>query len=227
VVMAQRASLDGLLINPAHITNDELLTAGLPAVILGTHMDFPSFDKVGVDIEGGARHAIRYLYELGHRRIAHIAPPHHLKSGLKRYRGYALGLAACGLRERADYIVETPYTRDGGYQAMGRLLALADRPTAVFASNDQQAIGALRCAIAQGVCIPDEMSIIGLDDIEASAVTSPPLTTLRRPQSEYGAAAMEFLLERIDGQGPDELHTRLFPCELIVRGSTAPPMSNM
>src|SRR5262245_57016133 len=139
--MARRASFDGLLINPARATNEEFRRTGVPAVVLGSHIDFPDFDVVGVDTQQGIGAAIRHLVGLGHRRIGLVAPPLELNSGRKRLRGYQAGLAACGLIERPDYVVEVPYTREGGAAAIRRLLALPERPTAVVAGNDQQAIG--------------------------------------------------------------------------------------
>ena len=102
-------------------------------------------------------------------------------------------------------------------------MTLPDRPSAVFASNDQQAIGAMTAAHELVIRVPQELSLIGLDDVDAASATNPPLTTLRRPQRDYGAAAMQFLLERIENRGPALPRRRMYPCELIVRGSTAPP----
>ena len=226
VAMARRARMDGILINPARVTNEELLRTGIPAVILGAHSNFPDFDVVGVDTEKGTADAIRYLHSLGHRRIALIVAPLHLNSAKKRKRGYLKGLKACNLPERAELSVEAPYTRAGGGAALQKLWALPKRPTAIFASNDQQAIGALTWAQDNGIRVPDELSIIGLDDIDAASVTHPPLTTLRRSQREYGATAMQFLLERIEGHSPTQPRRKLYPCELIVRGTTAPPLKS-
>jgi DNA-binding LacI/PurR family transcriptional regulator len=223
VAMARRAQMDGILINPAHVTNTELRNTAIPSVILGAHSEFPDFDIVGIDIEQGVVSAVQHLYQLGHRRIALIVAPLTLMSARKRRRGYLQGLDACGLPARDDYIVEAPYTRDGGREALARLWALPERPTAIFASNDQQAIGALTSAQVQAIHVPGDLSLVGLDDIDAASVTNPPLTTLRRSQREYGAAAMQFLLERIEGRGPALPRRRLYPCELIVRGTTAPP----
>src|SRR5262245_3495662 len=182
LAMAQRGSFDGLLINPARATNEELRRTGVPAVVLGSHIDFPDFDVVGVDTELGIRDAIQHLFALGHRRVGLIAPPLELNSGRKRYRAYQAGLAACGLAERDEYVVPVPYSRPGGAEAVRRLIGLAEPPTAVVAGNDQQAIGALYAAQAAGVEVPRDLSIVGLDDLDAASVTSPPLTTLRRPQ---------------------------------------------
>jgi DNA-binding LacI/PurR family transcriptional regulator len=222
IAMARRASMDGILVSAARVTNDELKRTGIPTVILGSHSLFPDFDQVGIDTERGSADAAQYLVELGHHRIAMITPL-ALNSGQKRHRGFLAGLATSGLTERPEYLIDAPYTQEGGYQATRQLLTLREPPTAIFASNDQLAIGALACAREHGVAVPESLSIVGLDDIDAASVTSPPLTTLRRPQYEYGETAMRFLLERIAGTGPTELRRHLYPCALVVRGSTAPP----
>lgn len=222
VAMARRASMDGILISAARMTNDELRAAGIPAVILGSHSNFPDFDTVGIDTERGSADAARYLAGLGHRRIAMMTPL-ALNSGQKRHRGFLQGLTECGIVERPEYLIDAPYTKEGGIAGARALLALPESPTAIFASNDQLAIGTLIAARDMGVRVPDDLSIVGLDDIDAASVTSPPLTTLRRPQYAYGEAAMRFLVERMDGGGPPEPRRHLYPCELIVRGSAAPP----
>ncbi len=222
VAMARRASMDGILLNAARFTNDELRKVGIPTVVLGSHSDFPDFDQVGIDTERGSADAVRYLAGLGHRRIAMITPL-ALNSGQKRHRGFLAGLTASGLTERPDYLIDAPYTREGGDRATRTLLSLPEPPTAIFASNDQLAIGALAAARGAGVRVPEDLSIVGLDDIDAASVTSPPLTTIRRPQYEYGETAMRFLLERMTGAGPSVPRRHLYPCELVVRGSAAPP----
>lgn len=224
VAMARRASMDGILLSASRLTNDDLREIGIPAVILGSHSPFPDFDTVGIDTERGSAEATHYLAGLGHRRIAMIGPLATM-SGQKRHRGFLAGLTASGLTEYPMYLRDAPYTREGGEQATRSLLSLPEPPTAIFASNDQIAIGALAVARELGVRVPDDLSVVGMDDIDAAAVISPPLTTLRRPQYEYGETAMRFLLERIAGSAPTEPRRHLYPCELVVRGSAAPPPS--
>jgi DNA-binding LacI/PurR family transcriptional regulator len=219
---ARRAGFDGILISPGRVTNEELRELGIPAAILGSQAEFPDFDVVGIDTEQGSADAVGHLAGLGHRRIALIAPPLDSSSGQKRRRDYRRALAGRGLAERADYVVEAPRTREGGQMAAAALLGLAEPPTALLASNDQQAIGALATAQRRGLSVPEELSIVGFDDIDAASATTPPLTTLRRPQREYGQLAMQFLLERIEGRAPEQPRRRLFPCELVVRRTTGP-----
>lgn len=222
VAMARRTAVDGILLSASRLTNDDVRKIGIPTVILGSHSPFPDFDMVGIDTERGSFDAACYLAGLGHRRIA-IVGPLATKSGQKRLRGFLAGVATHGIAAPPDYRIDAPYTREGGIEALRALLAQREPPTAIFASNDQLAIGALIAAYAAGVRVPEDLSIIGMDDIDAASVTSPPLTTLRRPQHEYGEAAMQFLLERIAGTAPAEARLRLYACELVVRGSTAPP----
>jgi len=220
--MARRASADGILLSASRLTNGDVRGVDIPTVILGSHLPFPDFDVVGIDTERGSFDAADYLAGLGHRRIAMVGPIES-KSGQKRLRGFLAGLAANGVAERREYLINAPYTREGGTEAIRVLFALPEPPTAVFASNDQLAIGALIAAHTIGVRVPEALSVIGMDDIDAASVTWPPLTTMRRPQYAYGEAAMRFLLERIAGTAPTEVRRCLYPCELVVRGSTAPP----
>jgi LacI family transcriptional regulator len=120
-------------------------------------------------------------------------------------------------------IVTTTFTQEGGYTAMQQLLALPDRPTAVFAVNDIIALGALQAAHAAGLRVPEQISIIGMDDIFAAATTFPPLTTIAKPKYEIGATAARYLLDRIDGKAPDEARHQLLPSVLEARRSTMPP----
>jgi DNA-binding LacI/PurR family transcriptional regulator len=223
LAMARRAGLDGLVINPSQITSAELLDTGIPATILGNRTDFPAFDTVGVDSEGGTVAAVEHLYGLGHRRIALVVSPNNPVAGRTRRRGYQRALAACDLPLDDRYVVEPSVTHDGTKEALTGLMGLAHPPTAIFASNDHQAIALLAAARLLGIRVPEHLSIVGMDDIAAAAATVPPLTTLRRPQRAYGEAAMEFLLERLEGRCDAPPRRLLYSCELIVRGSTAPP----
>jgi DNA-binding LacI/PurR family transcriptional regulator len=223
LAMARRARFDGIIINPGRVADADLLETGIPTVVTGTEYGFAGFDVVTGDIERGALDILRHLCGLGHHRIGFVGLQAHGPVGQKRLAEYRAALAACGVSERPDYVVEAPYTQDGGRAATARLLALPEPPTAIVASNDQQAIGALAEAQALGRRVPRDLSIVGIDGIEAAAVTTPPLTTLRVDRRRLGETAMRFLIERIEGDGPAITRRRREPCELLVRGTTAPP----
>ncbi len=118
-------------------------------------------------------------------------------------------------------MIQTMFTQEGGYNAMQQLLALSSPPTAVFAVNDIIALGASRAVQTAGLRVPEEMSIIGMDDIFAATTTYPPLTTIAKPKYEIGVMAARFLVARIEATEPIETQHALLSCTLVQRSSTA------
>lgn len=169
----------------------------------------------------GAAQAARHLAELGHTRIAHIHGPRTYHSAHERLAGFREGLSEFGLELEDDLIIEAGYTYDSGVQAADKLLALSDRPTAIFAGNDEMAIGAFASARKAGLKIPENLSIVGFDDTSTAAQISPPLTTVRLPIREMGRKAAEALLQNVS-ESDNYLHEGFMP-EIIVRDSTAKP----
>lgn len=222
--MARRNRFDAIAINPTRVTNDELLASGIPAVILGLRDDFPDFDMVGSDSQQGTLAALEHLYALGHRRIGVIHGLYQSQVASRaRRNGYEEFLRRTQLPSDPALIAEVPFDLAGGYQGCQALLNLADRPTAIFAANDILAIGAMQAARAAGLAIPEDLSIIGMDDIYSAATTTPPLTTLAKDKYAIGQQAGRFLLERIQGSAPRQARRCAIPCRLVLRGSTAPP----
>ncbi len=167
--------------------------------------------------------ATEHLIRLGHRRIAHISGSAPMIISQQRLEGYRRALADYGLNyERVVYLLKASWDWDfaSGYRAMRELLADDPRPTAVFASSDQMAIGAYRAIVEAGLRIPQDISVVGFDDIEAAAYATPPLTTIRQPFTDMAASAVATLLKLIDGQRI-EAPSHVLPFELVVRGSTA------
>ena len=221
--MARRNRFDGILINPIQITGAELKALKTPTVLIGSREDYPDFDSVGSDSYSATHTALEHLAALGHQRIGLIRGQRVNRPGHSRLSGYLDFLRAKGLPPDNDLIVEAPFDQAGGFRAMQQLLALSPPPTAVFASNDILAIGALQAAHEAGRRVPQDISIIGLDDIFAASTTTPPLTTVAKSKYEIGQKAAGFLLDRIGHQGPEKARRYLFPCQLRIRGSTAPP----
>ncbi len=208
----RRNRFDGLLINPIRITNAELRALKTPAVLLGSGEAFPDFDSVGSDSAGAVTTALEHLIALGHTRIGLIAGISQRDRPDTRYHGYVEMLLRHGLPFDENLIVRCPYSQAGGVEAMHRLLSLAHPPTAVLAGNDILAIGALIAAREAGLIVPRDVSIIGIDDIQAASTTSPPLTTVAKPKYDIGVQAANLLLARIQGSGPEG------PCHLWLRG---------
>jgi DNA-binding LacI/PurR family transcriptional regulator len=220
---ARRNRFDAIAINPAVVSERDLLAHGTPIVILGLRDDFSSLDMVGSDSYHGTFQALDYLYELGHRQIAFIRGKHRSGRGHARQRAYNDFLHRHGLPFDPSLLVEAPFDLAGGQQAAHTLLRLSNRPTAIFAANDVLAIGAMQTARQLEIDIPTALTVIGMDDIYAASTTIPPLTTVAKAKYEIGAWAARFLLDRMDSTAPIAPRRHVIPCRLVVRGSTAPP----
>lgn len=171
----------------------------------------------------GARQAARHLAQLGHRRIAHIHGPKTFRSAHERLAGFRAGLAEFGLELSEQLTRAAGYTYESGAQAARSLFALVERPTAVFAGNDEMAIGCYTAAREAGLRIPEDVSIVGFDDTPMAARMWPPMTTVRLPIREMGREAAEALLRAVEDRGGGA--NRSFSPELMVRESTAAPAS--
>lgn len=210
---------DGLIINVVGTSASELLKLHVPVVTLGGGEKHPNIDSVGSDTAGGAIIALEHLYDLGHRRIALISGV-----GRRKHATYYVEFHRTrGLPIDESLMLECDFSDSAGFQAMKVLLEHKNPPTAVFTANDTIAIGALRAAQASSWRVPQDISIIGMDDIYTSAVTSPALTTVAKPKYEIGVKAAEVLMARMDGDTETASQYLKLPCHLVVRASTAPP----
>jgi DNA-binding LacI/PurR family transcriptional regulator len=224
--LTRRDRADGLLIvslPPPAADLDRLADAGVPVVLLDSRgHGVPAV--VTDDVEGG-RIATRHLLDLGHERIAFIgddpANPFGFTSSAERERGYRESLAAAGLAERPGDVCHGPHVREVARELAGTLLDRADRPTAVFAASDTQALGVLEAARARGIPVPDDLSVVGFDDIEVSSYAG--LTTVRQPLRESGQKAIALLLEALTSEEPPPPEVHQLGLELVVRSTTAPP----
>jgi LacI family transcriptional regulator len=169
----------------------------------------------------GAHAAMQHLLGLGHRRIAAITGPPGWVATEDRRRGYHAALAAAGILPDPELELEADFEIDGGFRAAGRLFELPDPPTAIFAFNDNIAIGAIQAARARGIAVPEDVSIVGFDDVEHATIVTPALTTVRQPLAEMGRTAVSLLARLIEGQQFETLHVEL-ATRLVVRDSTAP-----
>lgn len=222
-------SVDGVmaaLLNPGDPDVQELLKSGIPCVLVD--YEAPLAGMVQSDNVGGAMLAVRHLYSMGHRRIAHISGGWSF-AGVKRRQGYEQALQELGLPLREEDVADSggDYTEENGYRAMQRLLEQEERPTAVFAAGDNLAIGAIKALRERGLSVPEDMSIVGFDDIDLAAYMSPSLTTVRQDTAALGAGAARMLAELISQQGsaaagvdgPKEMPALTVPVELVVRDS--------
>jgi len=222
-VLAERR-IDGLIVVSTG-DDDSLVTQlqglRIPTVLVDREIADPSCDLVETAHMQGGLLAVRHLLSLGHKRIACIGGPVGLTPSEQRIEGWRMALAEAGTTPNADALLwRGAFTSQSGYEAMHAILRTEHPPSAVFVCNDLMAIGALRAAHESGVHVPDELSIVGFDDIELSAYTSPPLTTVAQPKERIGALAVDMLLERVGGKRRDARKVVLQP-ELRVRASTA------
>jgi LacI family transcriptional regulator len=214
--------LAGTLVDGAIIVTPSALMpdSPIPIVAIDPHTGPGGPPTVDSDSAGGARVATQHLIDLGHRRIAHIRGRGGLASAQLREAGYRESLEAAGIPFDPELV------RDGEYQAAlttqgaRELLTLPDRPTAVFAANDKSALGVMAVARELGLRVPEDVSIIGFDDIPEAASATPPLTTMAQPLHDLGARALTMLIDLLHG---DEVpgHVEL-PAEIVVRASTGP-----
>lgn len=173
--------------------------------------------SVGIDNEGAAHAAVRHLIDEGHRRIAHLAGPDNTGLTALRQRGYARALAEAGLVAEAALILPGDFTLASGRAAFARFATLDPRPTAIFCANDETAMGFVAAAHRVGVRVPEDVSVVGFDDIHFAQGFIPALTTVRQPRAEMGAAAMRLLLDILAGGAPASVR---LPWEMVVREST-------
>ncbi len=194
---------------------DEVANSGLPIVTLGRVMHRDDVSWVDVDNFDGSRRAVQHLVGLGHTRIASIAAPQHIVSGIDRHDGFIEGMREARL---APELIEfADWSRDGGYAAMLKLLP--HRPTAVYVASDTMAMGALRAIDDSGLSVPRDLAVVSFDDLPAAERCSPPLTTLRQPIPQIGETLIKVLLDQMHTESREPVR-KLIPTELIVRESS-------
>jgi LacI family transcriptional regulator, galactose operon repressor len=216
---------DGALIVLPEESSEELerlLDAGYSFVVVDPRLRLNGrIASVSAAHTSGADQAMRHLLGLGHRRIAAITGPDGWVATEDRRRGYHAALAAAGILPDPALEVESDFEIAGGSRATEALLDLGEPPTAIFAFNDNLAIGAIQAARARGLRVPEDLSVVGFDDSESATIVWPPLTTVRQPLAEMGRTAVSLLTRLIERQRFETLHIEL-GTRLVVRGSTGP-----
>ncbi len=217
------ARLSGTLIDGALIVTPTVVDADadVPVVAIDPHAGPAGLPTVESDNFTGAMLATRHLIELGHRRIGFLAGRPDLESARLRESGFRQALADAGLTAEPELVRVGDYRHDSARGQAAELLALPDRPTAIFAANDLSAIGTMEVAQERGFVIPRDLSVIGFDDIPESASTAPTLSTVHQPIQAMGAAAIRLLAALMDGTAVESTHVQL-PTSLVRRGSTGP-----
>jgi LacI family transcriptional regulator len=201
-ILATQLTAGLLAIYPGQATSHlaELCREGFPVVMFDDQCVPPGdVSWVGADHRTGAYEATCHLIQQGHRRIAHIQGPLKFQVSLDRYQGYCDALKEASIELDPTLVVQGDFTSRGGKECAQQLLScVAQRPTAIFAGNDLMAYGTLAAAIACGLQVPQDVAVVGFDDISFSVNLQPPLTTVRQPLYEMGKRSMEVLLSMID-----------------------------
>ena len=216
--------VDGMIIvqaADAHMTGAALADLTIPVVALDRVPDDFHGPACQIDNRLAARLALDHLHGLGHRRIAHLAGPSGAATAHERMEGYDAWLREHNLAYRA--VTECPgeWGADTGYAAMRHILDDFPAPTAIFASNDMMAIGALHALYERGFVVPRDISVIGVDDIELCRHLHPPLTTIAQPLEQMARSGIDMLLRLIHNEPPEQTRVLLSP-QLVIRESTAP-----
>src|ERR671922_1272854 len=220
--LAVRGRIDGLIAISLAPTDGEarrMQRAGVPIVLLDR--DHPTLPCITIDDVEGGRMGAEFLLSLGHRQIGFLGDEEEnlfgFDSSAHRREGFEAALGAAGVAPRPEWVLRCPHGRAEARAAAAAMFAREPRPTAVFAASDAQAIGVLEAAQAEGVPVPEELSVIGFDNVEAAGYTG--LTTVAQPLEEIGRLGADLLLRAVSGEA---VQSRRMPLEIVERGSTGP-----
>lgn len=225
VVQAVRGRVDGLIVMSPDLEPSALLTdlpPGVPVVMLNSRV--VGRPSITIDNAHGAREVTDHLIQLGHRRVAFICGPAQNADAEQRKRGYRNALRAAALDNDRGMEVGGQFTEESGYDAVKKILDLKPRPTAIFASNDAMAIGALGALREAGCRVPEDIALVGFDDIPIARFLAPPLTTVKVPIAELGRRGFEMLLAASNGDGEEANQPAKLETQLIVRRSCGAEM---
>lgn len=211
---------DGMVLLTARLnkTNLEEISEHFPMVLACEYMDGLNVPTVSIDNISSARKATEHLIKLGHTKIAHITGPINVILSRDRMRGYQQAMMSHELDIDSAYIQEGDFSFESGYNQTLKLLALENPPTAVFAFNDEMAMGAIKAAKDSGLKAPEDLAVVGFDNVKMSSVIEPNLTTINQPKYEIGKKAMELLLKLINGESINKKKF-VMKDELIIRES--------
>lgn len=203
---------------------DQLNTHNVPMVLAEFRLADPKSSTILLDYTTGMRAAVDHLAELGHRKIGFLAGPHTIHSAITRENDFRTAMQGAELTVEPHWIIECDHTLRGGVAGLERLWALRSRPTAVLCSNDMTAIGVLRAAYMRGLRVPQDVSVVGLDDIDFAEFTLPPLTTIRLSRVDVARAAFDALRQQAEAAPGAKIQREfLVSTSLVVRGSTGAP----
>lgn len=217
--MLQERKVDGIIVLTGKLADETLIemAAKIPVVVTGRRLSGTGLFSIDFDNSEGASLAVRHLHALGHRRVAFISGPLDHPDAAQRLQGYRAEVNLRGMEIDEDLVEVSDYQEAGGFRAMNNLLSARVQFTAVIAANDQMAYGARLALHRSGLRVPEDVSLIGFDDLPHSAFTLPPLTSVRQSVYEIGASAAKAMFDLLNKKNPP---SRLVEAELVVREST-------
>jgi DNA-binding LacI/PurR family transcriptional regulator len=217
VVLSNRLDVD--TVGALHQQQTPFVLVGRPPA------NYQDVSWVDAENERYTHEAVAYLLSLGHRRLAFVGGDPEVAVTAERMKGYQNALLAANAPQKTEWVSFGYFAEDGGYQAVQRMLHLGDEaPTAYYAANDLMAIGVMRALRERGICVPQQVSVIGTNNAPESAHVHPPLTTLQVPYAQMASEAVNILIDRIE-HGPIPPVQKYVDCTLLIRGTTAPVMS--
>ena len=223
VHMLLEKRVDGILLVPAQSTIDSVVLIKkqhTPIVMLDRRVPDPQTDVVRCDSEGGAYELTRLLLSLGHREIAILNGPRGVSTSEDRLHGYRRALEETGITAISRREYYGAFNQASGYEMTFKALAAAEKPTALFASNNFIAFGALKALQEAGLRVPEDIAVVGFDDLPSALVTFPFLTVAAQPAYEMGRKAIEILLNKLSGGASDQYQEVILPAEIVIRQSS-------
>ncbi len=215
--------VDGILLVPAFSSADavkDIQKSDTPVVILDRHVPDVKADIVRCNSEDGAYELVRLLHGLGHQHIAMLNGPQGTSTADDRLAGYKRAMAEAGIHDVAHWVQSGSFKQESGYEMAMKAISGPIRPSAIFAANNFLAIGALKAIQNCNLSVPEDVALVGFDDLPPALVTFPFLTVASQPAYEMAQKATHLLLSRIEGTGPDDFQEIILPTELIVRHSS-------
>lgn len=219
-----RRPVDGIIMAAQHLSYDDIdnliAITNTPIAVLGQHIDHPLVDVVYADDEKGTYDAVKWLVsERGYTTIGYLGVPSTFAPGIRRWRGFNRALDEIGMAINADFVLEGDFTVDSGRYAAQSLLEKRELPSVIFAVNDLMAIGAIATFQSAGLSVPDDIAVMGFDNIPEATFITPKLTTVAQYPRDIGQKLAEVLFERIEGLAPDIGRRIEIPLTLIPRES--------
>ena len=221
--MLLRRRIDGVLLVPASSTSDSIRLIkkqNIPVVVLDRRVPDIDVDIVRADSETGAYQLTKYLISKGHRQIAMLAGPQSVSTSVDRVNGFCRALDEIDLEMCEPLVFWGNFTKEAGYELTKRAIAATPKPTALFAANNFIAIGAMKAFQGFDLSVPEDIALVGFDDLPEALVMFPFLTVAAQPAYEMAQEATRLLLTRIAGEAPEEHQEIVLPTELIIRQSS-------